>query len=65
MVWGSIIGLVFVFMYWVSNLLSATDYNLIHAHFAGIAYYLFFDAIAAKFREHKTDATKYFIRDNS
>lgn len=64
-VWGSICGLVFVFIHWVSNLLSDTDTNLIHVHFAGVTCYLFFEAIAAKFREHRTDATEYFIRDNS
>lgn len=65
LVWGSILGLMLVFAYWVSDLLSDTDTNLIHAYFTGIVYYLFFDTIAAKFREHYKDAIEFFKKDNT
>ena len=50
-VWGSIIGLIYVFGYFISNIFLGTDYNLMMSYFKGIATYWLFDTIAAKFRE--------------
>ena len=50
-IWGSIIGLIYVLGYTISNLFLGTDYNLMTAYFKGIATYWLFDTIASKFRE--------------
>ena len=50
-VWGSVIGLIYVFGYFISNMFLGTDYNLMMSYFKGIATYWLFDTIAAKFRE--------------
>ena len=50
-VWGSIIGLIYVFGYFISNIFLGTDYNLMMSYFKGVATYWLFDTIAAKFRE--------------
>ena len=50
-VWGSIIGLIYVLGYFISNIFLGTDYNLMMSYFKGIATYWLFDTIAAKFRE--------------
>ena len=50
-VWGSIIGLIYVLGYYISNIFLGTDYNLMMSYFKGIATYWLFDTIAAKFRE--------------
>ena len=50
-VWGSIIGLIYVLGYFISNLFLGTDYSLLTSYFKGIATYWLFDTIAAKFRE--------------
>ena len=48
---GSIIGLIYVLGYFISNIFLGTDYNLLMSYFKGIATYWLFDTIAAKFRE--------------
>ena len=50
-VWGSVIGLIYVIVHFISNIFQGTDYNLMMAYFKGIAIYWLFDTIAAKFRE--------------
>lgn len=50
-VWGSIIGLIYVLGYSISNIFLGTDYNLMMSYFKGIATYWLFDTILAKFRE--------------
>ena len=50
-IWGSIIGLIYVFGYFISNTFLGTDYSLMMSYFKGIATYWLFDTIAAKFRE--------------
>ena len=50
-VWGSIIGLIYVFGYFISNIFLGTDYNLMMSYFKGIATYWLIDTILAKFRE--------------
>ena len=50
-VWGSIIGLIYVLGYFISNIFLGTDYSLMMSYFKGIATYWLFDTIAAKFRE--------------
>ena len=50
-VWGSIIGLIYVLGYFISNIFLGTDYNLMVSYFKGIATYWLFDTIIAKFRE--------------
>ncbi len=50
-VWGSIIGLIYVLGYFISNIFLGTDYNLMMSYFKGITTYWLFDTILAKFRE--------------
>ena len=50
-VWGSIIGLIYVLGYFISNIFLGTDYSLMMSYFKGIATYWLFDTILAKFRE--------------
>ena len=50
-IWGSVLGLIYVFGYFISNIFLGTDYNLMISYFKGIATYWLFDTIAAKFRE--------------
>ena len=50
-IWGSVIGLIYVLGYFISNIFLGTDYNLMISYFKGIATYWLFDTIAAKFRE--------------
>ena len=50
-VWGSIIGLIYVLGYLISNIFLGTEYSLMTSYFKGIATYWLFDTIAAKFRE--------------
>lgn len=51
LVWGSIIGLIYVLGYLISNIFLGTDYNLLTSYLKGIATYWLIDTIAAKFRE--------------
>ena len=48
---GSVIGLIYVLGYSISNIFLGTDYNLMMSYFKGIATYWLFDTILAKFRE--------------
>ena len=50
-VWGSVIGLIYVLGYFISNIFFGTDYSLLTSYLKGIATYWLFDTIAAKFRE--------------
>ena len=50
-VWGSVIGLIYVLGYFISNIFLGTDYSLLTSYFKGVATYWLFDTIAAKFRE--------------
>ena len=57
-VWGSIIGLIYVLGYSISNIFLGTDYNLLTSYLKGITTYWLFDTIAAKFRETYRMVTK-------
>ena len=48
---GSIIGLIYVLGYFISNIFLGTDYSLLTSYLKGIATYWLFDTILAKFRE--------------
>ena len=50
-VWGSVIGLIYVLGYFISNIFLGTDYSLLTSYFKGVATYWLFDTILAKFRE--------------
>ena len=50
-VWGSIIGLIYVLGYSISNIFFGTDYSLMVSYFKGVATYWLIDTILAKFRE--------------
>ena len=50
-VWGSIIGLIYVLGYFISNIFLGTDYSLMTSYFKGVATYWLIDTILAKFRE--------------
>lgn len=57
-VFGSIIGLIYVLGYFISNIFLGTDYSLMMSYFKGIATYWLFDTIAAKFRETYREVTE-------
>ena len=57
-IWGSIIGLIYVLGYFISNIFLGTDYSLMVPYFKGIATYWLFDTIAAKFRETYREVTE-------
>ncbi len=48
---GSVIGIIYVLGYFISNIFLGTDYNLLTYYLKGIATYWLIDTIAAKFRE--------------
>ena len=48
---GSVIGIIYVLGYFISNIFLGTDYNLLTSYLKGIATYWLIDTIAAKFRE--------------
>ena len=50
-VWGSVMGLIYVLGYSISNIFLGTDYSLLTSYLKGIATYWLFDTILAKFRE--------------
>ena len=50
-VWGSIIGFIYVLWYFSSNILFDTNYDLTVPYFKGLVVYWVFDTIIAKFRE--------------
>ena len=53
-VWGSILGLVYVLAYYISNTFLGTDYSLTVYYLKGLVTYWVLDSILAKFREiHK------------
>ena len=50
-IWGSIIGFIYVLGYFSSNILFDTNYDLTVSYFKGLVVYWVFDTIIAKFRE--------------
>ena len=50
-IWGSIIGFVYVLGHFSSNILFDTNYDLTVSYFKGLVVYWVFDTIIAKFRE--------------
>ena len=50
-IWGSVIGLIYVLGHYISNILSGSNYDLIESYFKGLVVYWVFDSIIAKFRE--------------
>ena len=55
---GSVIGIIYVLGYFISNIFLGTDYNLLTSYFKGIATYWLFDTILAKFRETYREVTE-------
>ena len=49
--WGSIIGFIYVLGHFSSNIFFDTNYDLTVSYFKGLVVYWVFDTIAAKFRE--------------
>ena len=50
-IWGSIIGFIYVLGHSISNILFDTNYDLTVSYFKGLVIYWVFDTILAKFRE--------------
>ena len=50
-IWGSVIGFIYVIGHFSSNILFDTNYDLTVSYFKGIVIYWVFDTILAKFRE--------------
>ena len=57
-VWGSVMGLIYVLGYSISNIFLGTDYSLMTSYLKGIATYWLFDTILAKFRETYREVTE-------
>lgn len=58
-IWGSIIGFIYVLGHFSSNILFDTNYDLTVAYFKGLVVYWVFDTILAKFRETYKMALEY------
>ena len=50
-IWGSVIGFIYVLGHFSSNILFDTNYDLTVSYFKGLVVYWVFDTILAKFRE--------------
>ena len=50
-IWGSILGFIYVLGHYISNILFGTDYSLTVSYFKGLVTYWILDSILAKFRE--------------
>ena len=50
-IWGSILGFIYVLGYYISNIFLGTDYSLTVSYFKGLVTYWVLDSILAKFRE--------------
>ena len=50
-IWGSVIGFIYVLGHFSSNILFDTNYDLTVSYFKGLVVYWVFDTIIAKFRE--------------
>ena len=50
-IWGSVLGLIYILVHYSSNILQGTNYNLIEAYFKGLVAYWIIDTIISKFRE--------------
>ena len=50
-IWGSVIGLIYVLAHYISNILFETNYDLIVSYFKGLVSYWVIDTVLAKFRE--------------
>ena len=50
-IWGSIMGFIYVLGHFGSNILLGTDYSLTVSYFKGLVTYWVLDSILAKFRE--------------
>jgi hypothetical protein len=50
-IWGSILGFIYVLGYFSSNMFLGTDYSLTVSYFKGLVTYWVLDSILAKFRE--------------
>lgn len=50
-VWGSVIGLVYVLGHYLSNMFLGSNYDLTESYIKGIVFYWVLDTIMAKFRE--------------
>ena len=50
-IWGSVIGFIYVLGHYSSNILLETDYSLTVSYFKGLVSYWVIDTVLAKFRE--------------
>ena len=50
-IWGSVIGFIYVLGHYLSNIFLGSDYSLTTSYFKGLVTYWVFDTIIAKFRE--------------
>ena len=50
-IWGSVIGFIYVLGHYLSNIFLGSDYSLTTSYFKGLVTYWVLDTILAKFRE--------------
>ena len=50
-IWGSVLGFIYVFGHYLSNIFLGSDYSLTTTYFKGLVTYWVLDTILAKFRE--------------
>ena len=58
-IWGSVIGFIYVLGHYISNILFETNYDLIVSYFKGIVTYWILDSVIAKFREAYRSVIEY------
>ena len=62
LIFGSIIGLIYVVGYGLTNLIDGTTYNLTHMYFVGLVLYIIVDSFISKIKKHYSDAVEFFNR---
>ena len=50
-IWGSVLGFIYVLGHYLSNIFLGSDYSLTTSYFKGLVTYWVLDTILAKFRE--------------
>ena len=50
-IWGSVIGFIYVLGHYLSNIFLGSDYSLTTSYFKGLVTYWVLDTVLAKFRE--------------
>ena len=59
LVYGSLLGIIYVLGYGLENIFNGGDNNLYHGYLKGLCFYWLIDTILSKFRETYREVTKW------